>query len=288
MNNKDEEQKESENDGTEKIEIFSTEDEKIKSFGELLTNDSSRNILQILMKEELTALELSKKTELSLPLVIYHLNKMQDLNVIKISKVGTNVKGQDMKYYKATKFAVVILPSSVSEKAKESKSLLRSFNSIYRFAGIAIAGVAAWFSSISMMEPKFIAPPPLDISTPEDIDDSIRELSEADRDKAAMTSEEESALESEATPEPEPAPVPEPEPTAGFSSGEEAEHLEESLELTKRQLETQTTSDEFSGIIPEDFVIPIIITAAVIGIGLFLEFLYRRRISNAKKQQKHA
>jgi len=35
---------------------MATDDEKIKSFGELLTNDSSRTILQLLFNEELTAL----------------------------------------------------------------------------------------------------------------------------------------------------------------------------------------------------------------------------------------
>jgi len=50
-------------DMTEKIEIFSTDDEKIKSFGELLTNDSSRSILQLLFKEEMTANEIAQKTK---------------------------------------------------------------------------------------------------------------------------------------------------------------------------------------------------------------------------------
>ena len=141
-------------DNTENIRIFSTEDEKIKSFGELLTNDSSRAILQILMRDEQTASQLAQGTGLSLPLVIYHLNKMQALDVIKVSRIETNVKGQDMKYYRATKFAIVILPSTVSEKAIRSKSLIRSFKSIYRFAGIGIAGAAAWLGSASLQQPK--------------------------------------------------------------------------------------------------------------------------------------
>ena len=146
-------------DNTENIRIFSTEDEKIKYFGELLTNDSSRAILQILMSDEQTASQLAQRTGLSLPLVIYHLNKMQALDVIKVSRIETNVKGQDMKHYRATKFAIVILPSTVSEKAIKSKSLIRSFKSIYRFAGIGVAGAAAWLGSASLQRPK-LAPVP--------------------------------------------------------------------------------------------------------------------------------
>jgi len=132
---------------TEKIEIISTEDEKIKSVGELLSSDSSRAILKLLFEETMTANQISQKTGISLPLVIYHLKKMQDMGVAKVSNVGKNVKAQDMKFYTTTKFAIVILPSSLSQKAKTSKSLANSFKTIYRFAAIGVAGVATWFVS---------------------------------------------------------------------------------------------------------------------------------------------
>lgn len=132
---------------TEKIEIISTEDEKIKSVGELLSSDSSRAILKLLFDDSLTANQIAQKTGISLPLVIYHLKKMQDMSIVKISSVGKNVKAQDMKYYTTTKFAIVILPSSLSQKAKTSKSLANSFKTIYRFASIGVAGVATWFVS---------------------------------------------------------------------------------------------------------------------------------------------
>lgn len=132
---------------TEKIEIISTEDEKIKSVGELLSSDSSRTILKLLFEDIVTANQISQKTGISLPLVIYHLKKMQDMGIVKISNVGKNVKAQDMKYYTTTKFAIVILPSSLSQKAKTSKSLANSFKTIYRFTSIGVAGVATWFVS---------------------------------------------------------------------------------------------------------------------------------------------
>ncbi len=60
-------------------------DEKIKSFGELFTNDSRREILQLLFNEELTATQIAQKTDISLQLVKYHLNKLQILEIVKIS-----------------------------------------------------------------------------------------------------------------------------------------------------------------------------------------------------------
>ncbi len=71
----------------ENIKILATDDEKIKSFGEIFTNDSSREILQLLFNEELTASQIAQKSNVSLQLVKYHLNKLQNLGVVKISKI---------------------------------------------------------------------------------------------------------------------------------------------------------------------------------------------------------
>ena len=51
----------SNNDVDEKIKILATDDEKIKSFGEIFTNDSSREILQLLFNEELSATQIAQK-----------------------------------------------------------------------------------------------------------------------------------------------------------------------------------------------------------------------------------
>jgi len=130
-----------------KVEILSTEDEKIKAVGEILSSDSSRKILKLLFNQSLTANQISQKIGVSLPLVIYHLKKMQESDVIKITNVGKNTKSHDMKFYTVDKFAIVILPSEMSKSAKTSKSLFNSFSRIHRLATLGAVSVAAWFSS---------------------------------------------------------------------------------------------------------------------------------------------
>jgi DNA-binding transcriptional ArsR family regulator len=132
---------------SDKVEILSTEDEKIKAVGEILSSDSSRKILKLLFNQSLTANQISQKTDVSLPLVIYHLKKMQDSGVIKITNIGKNTKSHDMKFYTVDKFAIVILPSEMSQSAKTSKSLFNSFSRIHRLATLGALCVAAWFSS---------------------------------------------------------------------------------------------------------------------------------------------
>ena len=104
-----------------------------------------------MFNEELTATQIAQKTEISLQLVKYHLNKLQDLGVVKISKIEKNSKSQDMKFYTATKFSIVIVPPKLSEKTKESKLLVRSFRHIYKVAGLGIAtGISGLLSIISI------------------------------------------------------------------------------------------------------------------------------------------
>ncbi|MBT4327157.1 MAG: winged helix-turn-helix transcriptional regulator [Candidatus Nitrosopelagicus sp.] len=133
----------------EQIKILATDDKKIKSFGEIFSNDSSREILQLLFDEELSANQIAQKTGISLQLVKYHLTKLQDLGVVNISKIEKNSKSQDMKIYTATKFSIVIVPPTLSKKTKESKSLVRSFKYIYKIAGFAFATGVSGLLSLS-------------------------------------------------------------------------------------------------------------------------------------------
>src|SRR5574340_1713487 len=134
----------------ERVGIYGTEDYNLKALGEVLVNDVSRNILKILFENAFTANDIAIKTEYSLQLVRYHLKKMQDVGLVEISKIGKNTKSHDMKYYSATKFAIIILPSKFSDKAKTSKSLLRSLKSLYRLGAIGIAAIGSWFATLAL------------------------------------------------------------------------------------------------------------------------------------------
>ncbi|MGI0086716.1 MAG: ArsR family transcriptional regulator [Nitrosotalea sp.] len=132
-------------DFEDKIEIFSTDDERIKIIGEILSTESSRNILKMLFDEAKTANQLTQATQITLPVVLYHLKKMQEIGVVKVCRVEKSSREHDMKFYSANKFAILIVPPKVSEKAKGSKSLLSSLKKIYAFMSIGIAALIPWF-----------------------------------------------------------------------------------------------------------------------------------------------
>lgn len=142
------------------VVIYSTEDGKIETIGKLLAFEPSRKILVTLLSETLTANKLAEKLHYDLPLVKYHLNKMLDLGIVKIAKIEKSMKAQDMKCYTASQFAVVILSSSVLDRAKKSKMLTRSLKTIYKISSIGVAGIATWFGTQFIQNNKIISPTP--------------------------------------------------------------------------------------------------------------------------------
>jgi len=274
------EENKNEDEITEKIKIMATDDVKIKSFGELLTNDSSRAILQLLFNEELTALQIAEKTEISLQLVKYHIIKLQDLGVVKVTKIEKNSKSQDMKFYSASKFSMVIVPPKYSEKTKESKLLVRSFKHIYKIAGLGIAAGMSGLLSLSMFQQ--------DTRVPVDFRETkeAQQLDLQDTDEGFQASVEESGSAEGIAAEisdPTLAPAPEPVPEAG----QEFDVLEESLELAQRKIEAAETSPAADSGIPMfdagDLAITFIIIAVMLG-GLAAFFLWKS-IKQSKQKQ---
>jgi len=274
------EENKKEDEITEKIKIMATDDVRIKSFGELLTNDSSRAILQLLFNEELTALQIAEKTEISLQLVKYHIIKLQDLGVVKVTKVEKNSKSQDMKFYSASKFSMVIVPPKYSEKTKESKLLVRSFKHIYKIAGLGIAAGISGLLSLSMLQQ--------DTGVPVDLESEkeTSQISLKDMDESFSTSVGESSAEdiTATTGDDALAPVlsaePTPESTLDYT-------LEEALDLQKRSIDASEANPTAGSGTPMfdsgDLAITFIIFAVVLG-GL-AAFFFWKSIKQSKQKQ---
>ncbi len=132
----------SQNDPEQEIKICCTENEKLKSIGELLISDSSRLILQVLLSDVLTANQIAQKTGISLQLVRYHINKMQEMEIVKIAKIEKSPKSHDMKYYSAEKFAITITPPK-----QQGLPFVISIKKIQKMAALGIAALSAWFAT---------------------------------------------------------------------------------------------------------------------------------------------
>ena len=132
-------------DGSDKVKIYSSNEERVKFLGDVLANDASRSIFLLLAQGELPAGRIADKTGMSLALVTHHLEKMQNAGVVRVSKVSKNAKNRDMKHYRAV-LAILVIPEESHGRARDRKALALSLKRILRFSSIGIAGVSTWLT----------------------------------------------------------------------------------------------------------------------------------------------
>ena len=133
-------------DGSDKVKIYSSNEKKVKFLGDVLANDTSRSIFLLLAQGDLPAGRIADKTGMSLALVTYHLEKMQNAGVVQVSKVSKNIKNRDMKHYRAV-LAILIIPDESHDRARGSKALALSLRRALRFSSIGIAGLSSWLAA---------------------------------------------------------------------------------------------------------------------------------------------
>ncbi|MDH5463470.1 MAG: winged helix-turn-helix domain-containing protein [Nitrosopumilus sp.] len=235
----------SENGENDDVEIISTHDEKVKIIGEILSNDSSRKILNLLnSSNEMTINEIAQKTGLSLSLVTHHLKRMQSAQVVKVSKVGRSVKGHKMNYYSATNQSFLIVPSK--EPVHSITSSLKKFS---KFFAIGMAGFFSWMTlkpNSEFSEQVSPGTPQLNLKdesenkgesayqtrSDEDQEELIVDSFTSDEEYEDASAEQESeTVSSEPVHVPGNEPIPEPEPEPSHSGIEEFNFSEDSTSL---------------------------------------------------------
>jgi DNA-binding transcriptional ArsR family regulator len=107
------------------IEILSTEDERIRTIGEVLTNDTEREILCKVCEGSNTALDISESLRLDLSLVARHLKKLVTIGLVKVAEVSASQKGRPVKIYAPSKMVLIIVPGTQMEELGE-KTIIRS------------------------------------------------------------------------------------------------------------------------------------------------------------------
>jgi len=68
------------------VKVITLNDESLKDLGELLRNESSRKIILALAERGMIINEISKKTNLSVSLVINYMNKLKRLGIVDITQ----------------------------------------------------------------------------------------------------------------------------------------------------------------------------------------------------------
>lgn len=126
----------------DKIKIFSSDDDKLKILGELLSNKSSRDIIKLLIGKEMYINEIAKKLDLKVSLVIHHLQKMEVIGLLEITKKKIAREGETHRFFKIPS-GMLIFPKQ-SEEEVNNGVLKKIFKRGIKFAIIGFVAVFSW------------------------------------------------------------------------------------------------------------------------------------------------
>lgn len=149
--------KEENNENFDKIKVFSSEDEKLKVLGELLSNKSSRDIIRLLIENEMYTNEIAKKLELKVNLVIHHLQKMESIGLVEISNKKIIRKGEEHRFFRIPS-GMLIFPDKTKDETNGGL-LKKIFKEGVKFASVVIAGVITWIGTQNIQNNKVDSPP---------------------------------------------------------------------------------------------------------------------------------
>lgn len=97
------------------VEILTTDDERLKTIGEELSNDMGRAILTKLFDGQTSISDIATQLNTSMQLVSWHIQRLAKIGLIRISKIEHTSKNKKMYRYTPTKFALLIIPTHISK-----------------------------------------------------------------------------------------------------------------------------------------------------------------------------
>ncbi len=105
------------------VRVSTTNEEDTKKMALELANDTGRNILEeIYNTDTITASEISEKLQIPLSTVLFHIERLTELNLIKIAETKMSKKFREMKCYAPAKRAILIIPAQKEETMSQIKN----------------------------------------------------------------------------------------------------------------------------------------------------------------------
>lgn len=126
-----------------KIKIFHIDDSSLKQLGELLGNETSRTIIKELIDKEYYTNELAKKLDIPVSLVIHHLRKLEELDMVDIKQKKITKKGINRRFFRIR--SDMIIAKSTKEEETATMRIKNMFREGTKFCTIGLASVGSYF-----------------------------------------------------------------------------------------------------------------------------------------------
>jgi DNA-binding transcriptional ArsR family regulator len=108
----------------EKFILVSLKDDESKKLAQIVTNDSSRKILDYLAEKEATESEISEKLNVPISTIHYNLQALVKAKLVEADEYHYSQKGKEVLHYKLANKYIIIAPKSTYGIKERLKSIL--------------------------------------------------------------------------------------------------------------------------------------------------------------------
>lgn len=123
----------------EKLLILPINDRNSKKISQVLSNDTSRKVLEALADKPMSTTEISEKLGAPLTTLHYNIENLLATGLIKVERTRYSEKGREVKYYGPTRKFIILAPENVGER--ETKQFLkRTLFGVYFIIGAVFSG----------------------------------------------------------------------------------------------------------------------------------------------------
>lgn len=97
---------------------------KVKKLAETITSETSRKILNHLAEKEDSEQNISKVLAMPISTVHYHLQRLQEAQLVKVDEFHYSPKGREVNHYKLANKYIIIAPQKVAGLREKLKGIL--------------------------------------------------------------------------------------------------------------------------------------------------------------------
>ncbi|MCX9011578.1 MAG: helix-turn-helix domain-containing protein [Candidatus Methanoperedens sp.] len=120
--------------GEEKLLILPLGEES-KKIAQIISNDTARQIIELLADAPLSASDIAEKLSAPITTVVYNLEKLDSVGLIRVERIKYSEKGREVKIYAPVRKLIVVVPEKTDRNSVTD--LLR------KYLGVILAAVLA-------------------------------------------------------------------------------------------------------------------------------------------------
>ena len=136
----------------EKFILVSLKDDESKKLAQIVTNDTSRKILDFLAEKESTESEMAEKLNIPISTIHYNLQALVNAKLVESDEYHYSQKGKEVLHYKLANKYIIIAPKTTYGIKERLKSIL-PVGLIAVFASLLIQFIYSLHGSLANMFP---------------------------------------------------------------------------------------------------------------------------------------